>query len=351
MDIRPHRLRLGSGFTLVELLIVIVVIAILAAITIVAYNGVSANAHVASLKSDLSQSANKLSAYRVDNAIWPTSTDVAGLQSSPGNSFTYSVNGNTYCLSDTDGTRVYYITNDNNVPSAGGCPITDGSLIQMVTSANCPASRVRAVDARDNNTYWVQKLADGKCWMLTNLAYVGNGTNTYGDAKTIANGGSLAYSYSAAYYYLTPGANPTTEPTPPSTSTNGSGQYGYLYNWCAANGAQTGNSACNGSSTTPVDTTKSICPAGWRLPTSSELTALNTSVGYAGLLSTWLGQYSGYWETTFTNQGGWGYYWSSTLSGAGNAVTLYFAPGGASNDYVGIVHPNYDGFSVRCVAN
>lgn len=55
----------ASGFTIVELLIVIVVIAILAAITIVAYNGVSARANDSRRKSDLSQLARSLSAYAV----------------------------------------------------------------------------------------------------------------------------------------------------------------------------------------------------------------------------------------------------------------------------------------------
>ena len=52
-----------TGFTIIELLIVIVIIAILAAITIVAYNGISANAKLSALKTTLN-SAN--SAIGVD---------------------------------------------------------------------------------------------------------------------------------------------------------------------------------------------------------------------------------------------------------------------------------------------
>ncbi|MCA9336234.1 prepilin-type N-terminal cleavage/methylation domain-containing protein, partial [Candidatus Saccharibacteria bacterium] len=50
MKIRKHRL---SGFTIVELLIVIVVLAILAAITIVAYNGIQQRSRDSIRKSDL----------------------------------------------------------------------------------------------------------------------------------------------------------------------------------------------------------------------------------------------------------------------------------------------------------
>lgn len=45
--------QLTSGFTIIELLIVIVIIAILTAITVVVYNGVQDSAAEAVLKSDL----------------------------------------------------------------------------------------------------------------------------------------------------------------------------------------------------------------------------------------------------------------------------------------------------------
>ena len=57
-----------QGFTIVELLIVVVVIAILAAITIVAYNGITQRAKDSSAQSASSQASRKISAYAVDNA-------------------------------------------------------------------------------------------------------------------------------------------------------------------------------------------------------------------------------------------------------------------------------------------
>ncbi len=47
------------GFTIVELLIVIVVIAILAAISVVAYTGIQNRANDAAVKSDLANAAKK----------------------------------------------------------------------------------------------------------------------------------------------------------------------------------------------------------------------------------------------------------------------------------------------------
>lgn len=57
-----------SGFTIVELLIVVVVIAILAAITIVAYNGIQNRAKESALQSAVAQAGKKVAAYGVQNS-------------------------------------------------------------------------------------------------------------------------------------------------------------------------------------------------------------------------------------------------------------------------------------------
>lgn len=59
------------GFTIVELLIVIVVIGILAAITIVAYNGVTARANNSERVADLNGIAKAIEMYNVDNGRYP----------------------------------------------------------------------------------------------------------------------------------------------------------------------------------------------------------------------------------------------------------------------------------------
>lgn len=61
-----------AGFTIVELLIVIVVIAILAAIVIVAYNGIQARARDSLRIQDLKNIAKALEAYKITTGSYPT---------------------------------------------------------------------------------------------------------------------------------------------------------------------------------------------------------------------------------------------------------------------------------------
>lgn len=60
-----------SGFTIVELLIVVVVIAILAAITIVAFNGVQQRARDSRRSSDVANIKKLLEMYKTDNSTYP----------------------------------------------------------------------------------------------------------------------------------------------------------------------------------------------------------------------------------------------------------------------------------------
>lgn len=60
------------GFTIIELLIVIVIIAILAAITLVAYNNIQARARDAQRMQDIKTLAKALEEYYIDHNSYPT---------------------------------------------------------------------------------------------------------------------------------------------------------------------------------------------------------------------------------------------------------------------------------------
>ena len=60
-----------AGFTIVELLVVIVVISILASITTVAYSGIQTTAKDATIASDLRNFATKAQIFKVDNNSYP----------------------------------------------------------------------------------------------------------------------------------------------------------------------------------------------------------------------------------------------------------------------------------------
>ena len=121
------------GFTIVELLIVIVVIGILAAITIVAFNGVQNKARLTVLKSDLAQAAKTMESFKVQDSSENYPADLAaaktaGLKGSSDTVFQYSVNNTTspktYCITATTqgvfGTA-FYTTQTGGV-NDGTCP-------------------------------------------------------------------------------------------------------------------------------------------------------------------------------------------------------------------------------------
>lgn len=67
-----------SGFTIVELLIVIVVIGVLAAISIVAYGGIAQRSYAAKAASVIDGYVKIVNLYKVDNGTYPSFSDITG---------------------------------------------------------------------------------------------------------------------------------------------------------------------------------------------------------------------------------------------------------------------------------
>lgn len=64
-----------SGFTIVELLIVIVVIAILASVTVASFNGVSTRAKASVAKSDLVTLAKQMEFFKAERGVYPSTLE------------------------------------------------------------------------------------------------------------------------------------------------------------------------------------------------------------------------------------------------------------------------------------
>ena len=187
------------------------------------------------------------------------------------------------------------------------------SLTTAPTDGTANLSSVSALtDQRDNNTYAIAKLADGKCWMIENLRLEstadhnsdgslaqGYGTSaTYGNFSGLADAestyffnstkaNSLYYSGTQSgdatinigtsdyptyrmprYNNLNTPANANDRPQNPTSNTFtnnnttvGMYSYGNYYTWHAAIADLTYNSTDNQSTTGT-----SLCPTGWHLP-------------------------------------------------------------------------------------
>jgi len=136
-----------TGFTIVELLIVIVIIGILAAITIIAYNGIQQRARVASLSSDLVNASKQLKIDQTINGAYPTTLAAAnngqGIPASPGTTYQYSYDNTaspqTFCITATSGTTSYYI-NQDGVPTSGACAGHTNGGVVLVTNLSANPS-------------------------------------------------------------------------------------------------------------------------------------------------------------------------------------------------------------------
>lgn len=111
-----------SGFTIVELLIVIVVIGILAAITIVAFNGVQNRAREARLQSELGSVAKALELAKTGGSTDTYPTTLTGLNAPiSGVTYFHDAVDNTYCASKSEGTSVYHISSASTAAKSGEC--------------------------------------------------------------------------------------------------------------------------------------------------------------------------------------------------------------------------------------
>ena len=114
------------GFTIVELMIVIVVLAILTAIAVVSYKLVIDNSELETAKADARDVAAKLVRYKSDNGSFPTQAVFSGLTLTQNTSstmtYSYTSANDSFCIMATNDGQSAYATNQSGQPFAGTCP-------------------------------------------------------------------------------------------------------------------------------------------------------------------------------------------------------------------------------------
>jgi prepilin-type N-terminal cleavage/methylation domain-containing protein len=145
----------SKGFTIVELLIVIVVIAILAAISVVAYTGIQNRARTSEVTQSISDAKKKLELYMVDNGSYPMTGNLASAGISDGNvTYQYTSDGASYCITATSGSISYKATNTEPATS-GGCPgHGQGGVAAITNLATNPGAEVTGGWASNNNSVY-----------------------------------------------------------------------------------------------------------------------------------------------------------------------------------------------------
>lgn len=121
-----------TGFTIVELLIVIVVIAILAAISIVAYNGIQQRGKTSAAHSAATSTAKKAELYNTEVGNYPLAlSNLTGAPSTVSYNLTGIVNGGTLTNNTPTNAVTYYV-----------CGTGSPANLAAITTSNVSGGRV-----------------------------------------------------------------------------------------------------------------------------------------------------------------------------------------------------------------
>jgi general secretion pathway protein G len=126
--------RKQSGFTIVELLIVIIVIGILAALVLVTFSGVQQKARNTERQTDVKAIASHLEVYNAQNGYYPTSAQLTANDGSVVTFVSTNLKGlDQQSLRDPKGANLYLNAGNASsqqygyVPSPSGCDNTSGN--------------------------------------------------------------------------------------------------------------------------------------------------------------------------------------------------------------------------------
>ena len=250
---------------------------------------------------------------------------------------------------------IFYTAGDSDTTITANASYV-AAEIQNLSSSNCTTTASYAKDNRDGHVYTIQRLADGKCWMMENLDLgrtelttdlTSSNTNLTNTITAATFNGWKKTSGSSTYidgeFIPVEGADSISRTL-----------YGTLYNYCATSAG----TICTNSNSS--NATSDLCPAGWRLPTgdtaTGEFKALYSLTDYdnstkmrAPITSGGAAfAFAGYFDISApVSQGDRGSYWSSTGNERFNSETYLLGIGTSSVSTNSTYRSS--GRSVRCV--
>ena len=299
----------------------------------------------------------------------------------------------------TSGFSLYavWVESEGSLQDSSKVATVCNRLTQSGPSVTPTLNSVSALtDQRDNNTYAIAKLADGKCWMIENLRLADKDENNNDIILSSSNTNNPSLPITNVYDtsnpttsdHLSPSTNPyvtrwcynsnaacydqsmlntynfTNRASNPKTNTNSLYSYGAYYNWYSATAGHGTYSKTSGI------TSGDICPSGWTLPTSGSeymhFSVLDVALGGTGSSSNsgttptgaiMSSRYRSYpnnflysgntYSQYISDRGYYGLYWSKLVSYSDRAYNFFFDSG--SVDPSQYNYKNY-GLTVRCLA-
>jgi len=183
-----------NAFTIVELMIVVIVIAILAAITIVSYTAIADSSKKQKIATDLQTKGSELSKYNSNNGAYPTSLSLLTNTSSGVDSsfvYTYTAASNTYCLTGYNTKYTKYIVSGSSTVTDGIC---SGQVVPGITTITNLATDP-GFEYNSTPPIWNQ---NGTNALTTSSMPVHSGSKTMTNNMTTTGVESIYYQVSAA---------------------------------------------------------------------------------------------------------------------------------------------------------
>ncbi len=271
----------------------------------------------------------------------PTTIDTSGVNN-------YTVNYTkplTFAVKFGDSAEAgHYKTQVNLLLTAAPRKVASWDELQYMQDMNsgaceeAPLKMVKKlIDIRDDSEYAIIKYSDGKCWMQDNLRIVNKEISA--DNSDLETG-----------TFIIPASSLSNFNDASNSHAYISGVNGY-YNWYTA-------TAGHGTSSVSSSTlNESICPKGWKLPTSNDLALFASSEGItSSSLSkirsspynfTHIGYIVKNGLRTDTNESFW---WSSTAGSTSELVIGVYINYNYSYVYFPTTTQRYYGAAIRCIA-